>query len=92
MDTKSHKPTVAGSAEVTDLDMSSIASDWPIYERNRENIRREYHWVPEAEFTASTRDFLQTFLDRERIFWTEWGAGLEAKARENMQRALATMS
>ncbi len=29
LDTKTHTPTVPGSAEVIDLDLSSIASDWP---------------------------------------------------------------
>jgi predicted metal-dependent HD superfamily phosphohydrolase len=92
LDTKRHSPTIPGSEMVIDLDLSSIASDWPIYERNRENIRREYDWVPEAEFLAGTRGFLEAFLGRDRIFSTEWGAGLEAKARQNMQRALAAMS
>jgi predicted metal-dependent HD superfamily phosphohydrolase len=92
LDTKKHEPTIPGSADVMDLDLSSIAADWEVYERNRENIRREYAWIPEDEFAAGTREFLQKFLARERIFTTKWGEKLEAKARENMQRALAAMS
>ena len=92
LDTKDHAPTIPGSAEVIDLDLSSLAADWAIYERNGERIRREYHWVPEDEFVTATREFLASFLDRERIFTTEWGAELEGKARENIQCAVAGMS
>ncbi len=92
LDTKTHEPTVPGSAEVIDLDLSSIASDWPIYERNGNNIRREYHWVSEDKYATGTREFLKTLLARKQIFTTEWGAQFEAKARENMERVLAEMS
>jgi predicted metal-dependent HD superfamily phosphohydrolase len=92
LDTKSHEPTTPMSDIVIDLDMSSTAADWPEYERNRVNIRREHEWVSDEEFTKGTRQFLQSFLDRDRIFWTEWGAALEQRARDNMQRALADMA
>ena len=92
LDTKMHEPTVPGSAEVIDLDLSSLASDWPTYRRNGDNIRREYHWVAEDKYAAGTREFLTTLLAREQIFTTEWGAQFEAKAKENMRRALAEMS
>ena len=91
LDTKSHEPTIPQSDIVIDLDMSSIAAPWPEYERNRENIRKEYDWVPDDEFIDGTREFLQTLLDRDRVFYTDWGAALEPRARENMRRALDAM-
>ena len=66
LDTKKHTPTIPGSAEIIDLDLSSIASDWPIYERNRKNIRREYDWVPEEEFLPS--------VEREIAFFNRFVA------------------
>jgi predicted metal-dependent HD superfamily phosphohydrolase len=92
LDTKKHMATIPQSEIVIDLDLSSIAADWPDYERNRENIRREYDWIPDEEFAEGTRRFLQSFLDRDQIFRTEWGSTLELRARENMRRALDAMA
>lgn len=92
LDTKRHVPSTAEAAPVIDLDLSSIGADWSIYERNRDNIRREYEWVPQDEFDAGTRKFLEGMLKRDRIFFTDWGSQFEPKARENMQRALAAMA
>jgi predicted metal-dependent HD superfamily phosphohydrolase len=91
LDTKNHAPSVPGAAEVIDLDLSSLAADWATYQRNGQHIRREYHWIPDDEFAASTSEFLASILARQRIFTTDWGAALEASARANMQRALRTM-
>lgn len=88
LDTKAHAPTVEGSAEVIDLDLSSIAADWDTFCRNRADIRAEYDWLSDEDFAAGTATFLEAFLARERIFCTSWGAELETKARANLTRSL----
>ena len=92
LDTKSHEPTVAGSAEVIDLDLSSIAADWQTFESNRIDIRAEYSWLSDADFNEGTTSFLAAFLAREQIFCTEWGAQFESQARANLTRSLANLA
>ena len=92
LDTEKHRPTVPESELVIDLDLSFLALPWKDYEWNRANIRKEYHWLSEDDYHAGLRDFLHTALGRERLFWTEWGARLEACARSNLQRALDALT
>lgn len=87
LDTKRHQPSTAASAAVLDLDLMSLALPWPEFARNTEAIRREYSHVPDAAFAAGRQAFFATMLQRERLFFTPFGAALEAAARANLQRA-----
>jgi predicted metal-dependent HD superfamily phosphohydrolase len=89
LDTKSHRPTVAGADAVLDLDLMSLALPWPEFRRNTERIQQEYSFVPEAEFAAGRAAFFAAMLQRERLFYTPLGARWEAPARSNLQRAAA---
>ena len=91
LDTKIHQPSCPQAAAVIDLDLASLAVPWEEYERNRRNIRLEYDWVAHADYEAGLRSFLVSFLDRPRIYWTDWGANLEAPARSNLSRALEAL-
>ncbi len=87
LDTKRHLPKTPAAAAVLDLDLMSLALPWPEFARNTEAIRREYAHVPDADFAAGRRAFFATMLQRERLFFTAFGATLEAAARANLQRA-----
>ena len=87
LDTKRHQPSTAASAAVLDLDLMSLALPWPEFARNTEAIRREYSHVPDAAFAVGRQAFFATMLHRERLFFTPFGAALEAAARANLQRA-----
>jgi predicted metal-dependent HD superfamily phosphohydrolase len=87
LDTKQHRPTVAGADAVLDLDLMSLALPWPEFARNTDRIRAEYAHVGDAEFAAGRAAFFATMLQRERLFYTPWGARLEAAARANLHRA-----
>ena len=80
LDTAEHRPTVAGSDLVLDLDLMSLAAPWPEFARNSERIRAEYAHVADAEFVAGRRAFLSALLQRQRLFHSPFGARWEAPA------------
>lgn len=88
LDSEKHTPTIPESAKVIDLDLCPLAAESSLYDSNRENIRRENLWLSDAEFDENLGKFAESFLARERIFWTPWGEFLEAAARANLQRTL----
>jgi predicted metal-dependent HD superfamily phosphohydrolase len=67
----------------------SLAVGWEAFERNTAAIRREYAHVPDEDFAAGRRGFFEGMLQRDRLFYSEWGKQtLEAPARANLQRAI----
>ena len=72
-----------------DLDLASLALPRPQYVANGARIRAEYAAVDDATFDPGRRAFMEAYLARERIFWTPWGAPLEARARANLRLDLA---
>ena len=52
-------------------------------------IRQEYAWVSAEAYRAGRSKVLQSFLDRDRIYQTEFFRNrYEEKARENLQRVI----
>lgn len=92
LDTRGHRPSTAQSEPVLDLDLMSLAVTWPAFQTNTAAIRAEYAHVPDAEFAAGRSAFFEQLLDRDRLFFTEWGQSLEAPARDNLHRAIADLS
>jgi predicted metal-dependent HD superfamily phosphohydrolase len=45
-----------------DLDLSSLAASWAVFERNLDDIHFEYGWVPEHAFYLGRVQMLETFL------------------------------
>lgn len=86
LDTCGHVPKREESKKVLDLDLSTLGGSWESYQRNGDNIRLEYESVSEADWNAGRGAWLESMLDRARIFWTDWGAPLEKEARINLQR------
>ena len=85
LDTKTHLPTVEPSALVIDLDLSSLAAPREVFVANTEKLRLEYAQFTREEFDHGRLGFLEKFLDRDRIFCTDWGARFEADARRNLE-------
>ena len=53
----------------------------------------EYAWVTESAFRAGRSKVLQSFLDRTRIYATDYfSAAFESAARQNLKRSLANLS
>lgn len=45
-----------------DLDLSSLAAPWPVFQENLARIRHEYSWTPEAIFRAGRLQMVERFL------------------------------
>jgi predicted metal-dependent HD superfamily phosphohydrolase len=84
--------THAGDMETQwtlDIDLASLGFEAREFNRNSEEIRQEYAWVPEELYVAGRKAVLQGFLDRPFIYYTpECRDRFEKQARRNLQRAI----
>ena len=68
-----------------DADLAILGAAEARYTRYAADIRKEYAWVPEADYRAGRRAVLEAFLSRPRIYRTEvMCAEGEEAARRNM--------
>lgn len=69
-----------------DADLAILGASETRYARYAADVRKEYAWVPEADYRAGRTKVLESFLTRERIYRTEalFAEGEEA-ARQNMR-------
>lgn len=72
-----------------DLDLSSLAAPWDVFENNLERIRFEYAWVPEPLFCLGRLQMLERFVSEGDNLYrrSETRALWLAGARENLTRA-----
>jgi predicted metal-dependent HD superfamily phosphohydrolase len=76
----------ADTAVLLDADLAILSAEARRYARYAAGIRREYAWVEESTYRAGRTNVLQSFLDRPRIFRTEWmHAVAEEPARQNLR-------
>lgn len=69
-----------------DCDLAILGSDPERFALYDASIREEYSFVPEATYREKRRGVLMRFLERDRIFLTDWGwERWEAKARANLK-------
>jgi predicted metal-dependent HD superfamily phosphohydrolase len=77
---------------VLDIDLGILGAPPEAYERYERDVRREYFFVTPWAWRKGRAAVLQHFLDQPRIYRTEhFRAGLEVRARENLQRALRAL-
>jgi len=76
-----------------DADLAILGSGETRYLRYAADIRREYAWVPDAEYAAARIAVLDGFLARQRIFHTDilFLEG-EGSARRNMLAERASLT
>ena len=91
--TRSHEadPGDRPGCTLLDADLAILAADGPAYDAYAEAIRREYAWVPEADYRAGRRKVLERFLVRPRLFFPMEMADAEPRARENLSREVARL-
>ncbi len=74
---------------LVDVDLSILGADAARFDEYELQIREEYEWVPGSLYGKARRQILRGFLERERIYSTEYFSGAhEARARENIARSL----
>jgi predicted metal-dependent HD superfamily phosphohydrolase len=90
--TKFHAEREGDIALVVDIDLGILGAAVQAFETYDHAIRREYDWVPEAQYRAARCQILQTFLDREAIYQTQtFRRHYEAQARENLSRKITEL-
>ncbi len=80
------------TAAFLDFDLGILAAPPEAYGRYSTQIRQEYAWVPEAAYRAGRVKVLDSFLQRERIYFTEaLRAAWEPQARANLEQERASL-
>ena len=76
-----------------DVDLSILGARPERFAEYELQVRREFEWVPEPAFRAARRRILAGFLERSRLYSTDWFAErLEPRARDNLARSLEALS
>ena len=74
---------------MVDIDLSSFGLPWEEFMRDTRAIEAEYSHVPEEQYTAGKRKFLNSLLSRPRLYLTDYlHDRLEAQARSNIEQYL----
>jgi predicted metal-dependent HD superfamily phosphohydrolase len=93
--TKFHVPDSDGDEEkiLVDADLAILGTTPNEYEEYAKAIRREYAWVPGAEYRAGRSRNLAEFLKRSRIYHTEeMLAEYEQQARRNVAAEISLLT
>ena len=81
------------NAFLLDFDLSILGSDWSTYETYIRNIRKEYKVYPNFLYNPARKKVLQSFLNREQLYFTEKYQDLfEEKARVNLEKEIKILS
>lgn len=87
--TKNHVGPNGDVQIMLDIDLSILGADPEAFRAYDEAIRKEYFWVPMADYRAGREKVLRSFLTRPSIFNTgQFRAAFEIRARENLSAAL----
>lgn len=69
-----------------DIDLASLGYDHTTFLRNNGNIRKEYYFVDQETYCKASISFLQTMLEKKRIYYTDYFYDkYEQQARSNME-------
>lgn len=80
------------TAFLVDIDLSILGAEQPRFDEYERGIRKEYMFVPEAEYRIGRGAVLRRFLDRRAIFQTApFKRRLERQAHENLERSIARL-
>ena len=86
-------PADPDAALLVDIDLSILGQPAPRFDAYEAGVRFEYAWVTESAFRAGRSQVLQSFLDRPRIYTSDYfSAAFESAARQNLNRSLANLS
>lgn len=90
--TRTHEVGVQFAADIRndgryflDMDLSILGAEPPEFRTYCNQIRQEFHFVPDEEYLAGRIRVLERFLDRSSIFFSTWGQRrFEQRARINL--------
>jgi predicted metal-dependent HD superfamily phosphohydrolase len=93
MATKSHNSGAdADTAVMIDVDLSIFGQKEKRFLEYEEQIRKEYRWVPKIIFAPKRAQILEGFLERDRIYTTDFfHAKYDANARRNLRLSIGKL-
>jgi predicted metal-dependent HD superfamily phosphohydrolase len=86
-----HSASPSGTDEclLVDIDLSILGANEERFQEYERQIREEYAFVPEPLFSQKRKEILRGFLDRPRIYTTEYFfKRLEPVARSNLSKVV----
>ncbi|MBD1841457.1 hypothetical protein [Coleofasciculus sp. FACHB-501] len=88
--TKYHQNTEEIDSKIfLDADLSILGASAAEYKVYAQLIRKEYVWLSPAKYRTGRKQVLQSFLNRERIYFTEkMFLALEQQARQNIKEEM----
>lgn len=89
MATRTHEPHGSDAEIMLDVDLAILGAPPDVFEQYDGAIRREYDWVPEAQFREGRARILAVFLNRPTIYRTRlFFDRYERQARLNLARKI----
>lgn len=80
------------AALLLDIDLSILGADDATFAAYDRAIRAEYAHVAEHDYRTGRAAILQRFLDRDRLFLTDWGFDRwESRAHANLDRTISEL-
>ncbi|QQS22811.1 hypothetical protein IPM19_04265 [bacterium] len=77
---------------LVDIDLAILGQPKEIFDEYEANVRKEYGWVSEEDFTKGRIKVLESFLSRNRIYSTEFFHDKYSEQAEiNMDRSLTAL-
>lgn len=86
LSTKTHQAFDSESEILLDADLAILSADPIRYQSYAAAIRQEYAWVTEKDYRTGRSRILETFLQRDRIYYSP--TLQEETARENLRSEL----
>jgi len=78
---------------LADIDLAILGTDTDTYQVYESDVRREYSWVPVAQFSEGRRKILESFMDRDQIYSIpKIRERYETQARLNLASAIESLS
>lgn len=92
--TTHHRPSDSPNIRtLCDIDLAILGQPENVFSRYEQQIRLEYDAVPENQFRTERRKILVQFLERPRIYQTDFfRERYEQKARENLTSSIERLS
>ena len=82
-------PTDPDAQLVVDADLAILAAAPKRFDEYEQQVLQEYDWVPWSEYCTGRSRILSQFLERPRIYATNWFHDrLDQQARTNLQESL----
>jgi predicted metal-dependent HD superfamily phosphohydrolase len=89
VEVKIGEPYTIAAACLIDADLHGFAADWRDFQRQNENIRKEYAHVTDDQWKAGRPAVLEKYLWRDPIFYFLFGgAEGDSQATNNLVRAI----